>query len=234
MPVLRRSPLSQARRRWEISVDGEQRPQGYPHNCIAPKHAADPHSHQDGQDTNEHPREKQIEVLLSEARERSYREGFEQGYKEGVQRAEEGFKEELSIYGALVHSLATELGNQLRTFMAKVEASCADVVIEVARKIFEIEAIKNEDVVKKAVNEALRSLAAAEAKEVVLRVNPMDEAFVMECTAAFVEALNGALQVRVVPDKGIERGGVVAESERGVVDLQPSTRLGLLASEVQR
>lgn len=173
---------------------------------------------------------------------KAWKEGFETGYKEGLlagqkegyrrgmAEAEHRFKEQQwqqhQHAQKLLNKMAEAIRNEIASFFARAEEAVTELALEIARKVVEVEVKTNPEAVKRAVSQALNELKG---KNITVRLNPEDfSLFNDDLSLLNLEGVS----VRFVADEAVERGGVVAESEQGVVDLQPSTKLALLQAEV--
>jgi flagellar biosynthesis/type III secretory pathway protein FliH len=177
----------------------------------------------------------QNERAIAEAYQAGYRDGFaagqQEGYQQGLAEAEQRFREQverLHDYAhARLHAITEAIRNELQSFFTRAEEAVTQLAIEIAKKVIETEVKTNPEVVRSAVSQALNQLKGA---NIIVRINPVD--FSLLGGDLSLVNLEEDVSVRFVPDETVEQGGVVAESEQGFVDLQPSTKLALLHSEV--
>ena len=177
----------------------------------------------------------QSERAIAEAYQTGYQDGFaagqQEGYQQGLAEAEQRFREQverLHDYAhARLHAITEAIRNELRSFFTRAEEAVTQLAIEIAKKVIETEVKTNPEVVRNAVSQALNQLKGA---NITVRINPAD--FSLLGGDLSLVNLGEGVSVRFVPDETVEQGGVIAESEQGFVDLQPSTKLALLHSEV--
>ncbi len=176
-----------------------------------------------------------IRSIRKEGYEAGYREGFlvgqQEGFRQGVAAAEQRFREEQwqqhQYIQQLLNRLTDTLREELATFFQRAEEAVTELALEIARKVVEVEVKTNPEIVRRAVAQALRELKGG---VITVRLHPED--FLLLGENLSLLNLDESLSVRFVPDDSVERGGVIAESEQGLVDLQPHTKLALLHSEV--
>ncbi len=176
-----------------------------------------------------------LQKVRREGYEAGYRDGFlagqKEGYRQGFAAAEQAFKEQQwqqhQYVQQLISNMAEVIRNELANFFSRAEEAVTEFALEIARKIIEVEAKTNPEVVRKAVSQALQELKSG---TVTLRIHPEDFSLLGNDLSWL--NLEDGVSVKVVPDETVERGGVIAESEQGLVDLQPHTKLALLQSEV--
>ena len=145
--------------------------------------------------------------------------GYQDGYRDGLV-ALDGFKQSFAgqtaaKIGALVQSLADELGG-LQQDMARTLAVAAT---HLARQIVRSELATSPALVAQVAQEAIDTLLLS-AKHITLRVHPDDHPLVA-LGAGDVLAARGA---RLLADAAISRGGVLVESDIGVVDASLEAR----------
>ncbi|MFN4178827.1 MAG: FliH/SctL family protein [Armatimonadota bacterium] len=176
-----------------------------------------------------------LQKVRKEGYEAGYRDGFlagqQEGYRQGFAAAEQAFKEKQwqqhQFVQQLINNMAEAIRNELANFFSRAEEAVTELALEIARKIIEVETKINPEVVRKAISQALQELKSG---TVTVRIHPEDFSLLGNDLSWL--NLGEGVSVRVVPDETIERGGVIAESEQGLVDLQPHTKLALLQSEV--
>lgn len=177
-----------------------------------------------------------IEQSHREGYETGYRDGFlagqQEGYRMGVAAMERQHEQERQQWRQQVEQLVAALGDSLRGeiahLMVRMEDLLTELALEIARKVVEVEVTSNPEIVRHAVTKALQELRGG---TITVRLHPHDFAL-LESSFPLLDLRDEGLSVRFVADESVERGGVLAESEQGVVDLQPSTKFALLRAEV--
>ncbi|MDT7972411.1 MAG: FliH/SctL family protein [Armatimonadota bacterium] len=171
-----------------------------------------------------------------EVYEAGYRDGFlagqQEGYRMGVAAAERQHEQEREQWRQKMEHLVATLGDELRgeiaNWMGRMEELLTELALEIARKVVEVEISTNPEIVRHAVNKSLQELRSG---TITIRLHPDDFAL-LEPSLPLLNLQSEGLTVRFVADEGVEKGGVIAESDQGVVDLQPSTKFALLKAEV--
>ena len=139
--------------------------------------------------------------------------GYQDGYRDGLV-ALDGFKQSYAAQttaqiGALLQSLGSELTG-LQQDMARTLAVSAT---HLARQIVRSEIEARPELVAGVAQEAIDTLLLS-ARHITVRVHPDDHPFVAQ-GAADVLAARGA---RLLSDASMARGGVLVESDIGVID----------------
>ncbi len=139
--------------------------------------------------------------------------GYQDGYRDGLV-ALDGFKQSFAVQttrqvGVLLQSLEAELAS-LQQDMARTLAVTAT---HLARQIVRTELETQPQLIAAVANEALNTLLL-NAQHITLRVHPDDHALVAQGAADVL----GARRARLMTDATLVRGGVLVESDIGVVD----------------
>ena len=177
----------------------------------------------------------ELQRVREEVYEAGYRNGFtvghQEGYRQGIAEAEQRLLEQQwqqqQRVQQLLNNMAEAIRNELETFFNRAEEAVTELALEIAKKVVEVEVKINPEVVRKSVSQAINELKGG---NITVRLNPAD--FSLLGNDLNLLNLGEGVSVRFVPDETVEQGGVVAESEQGFIDLQPSTKLALLQSEV--
>ena len=153
--------------------------------------------------------------------------GYQDGYRDGLV-ALDGFKQSFAAQttaqvGTLLQSLGAELGG-LQQDMARTLAIAAT---HLARQIVRSELATRPDLVAAVAQEAIDTLLLS-AQHITLRVHPDDHPLVA-LGAADVLAARGA---RLLADAAMARGGVLVESDIGVIDATLETRWRRVAASL--
>ncbi|MCX7643416.1 MAG: FliH/SctL family protein [Armatimonadetes bacterium] len=176
-----------------------------------------------------------LQRIRKEGYEAGYRDGFlagqQEGYRQGITAAEQSFREQQwqqhQYVQQLLNNMAETIRNEIANFFNRAEEAVTELALEIARKIIEVETKINPEVVRKAVSQAIQELKGG---TITVRLHPED--FSLISNDLILINLGEGVSVRMVPDETVERGGVIAESDQGFVDLQPRTKIALLQSEV--
>lgn len=139
--------------------------------------------------------------------------GYQDGYRDGLV-ALDGFKQSFAMQtttriGAVLGSLDAALA-ELQQDMAR---SLAVSATHLARQIVRSELSQRPELVGSVAREAVETLLLS-ARHITLRVHPDDQPFIAQ-GAAEVIASRGA---RLVADAAVSRGGVLVESDIGVIE----------------
>ena len=111
--------------------------------------------------------------------------------------------------------------------LAEIENEVVRTALRVAEDILAKEVAINEMAV---VSIAVQALSTArDSKEVFLRVHPRHAAALRDNKAKLIDALRSARDVQIREDKKVKAGGVLIQTEAGVIDAQLDTQLEEMA-----
>jgi flagellar biosynthesis/type III secretory pathway protein FliH len=154
--------------------------------------------------------------MLAEAHEEAARmlaAAREQGAAEGAQEAQH-MREEIA-------------GLEVR-MLGEVEHEIVRAALRVAKDILAVEVQTREDAVVDVAVTAMQS--SKNARDLNLRVNPRDAKTLRDHKERLVAALTRARDLDIREDRRVAPGGVLIETESGVVDAQLETQL----AEIER
>ncbi|MES2994192.1 MAG: flagellar assembly protein FliH [Pseudomonadota bacterium] len=145
--------------------------------------------------------------------------GYQDGYRDGLV-ALDGFKQSYAAQTtAQIGALLASVGAQLEALQQDMARTLAVSATHLARQIVRSELATNPALVAAVAQEAIDTLLLS-AKHITLRVHPDDHPFVAEGAAEVLAARGG----RLLSDATMARGGVLVESDIGVVDATVETR----------
>lgn len=146
----------------------------------------------------------------------------EQGYKEGLARAQAEVQSQLlEVMGAL-----TAAQHERHQLALQHEGALADLALQIARKVIGAHLDADPTLVSKIVQHAISELEPSTALEV--RVNPHDLAAVEASRREVERLVSGGGRVDIIADDTVDVGGVVLVSPVGEVDARVSTKLSVL------
>ena len=162
------------------------------------------------------------EAIKAEA----WREGFHKGYDEGVHLAAQEQQATTARLGALIHGIATDT----EQFVRSLKADIIELVLAVAEKVIAREVRTDRGIVVNVVRAALAEVH--DATELRIRVHPEDYAL-LEPRWQEMLPRSVAEQSELLSDELVERGGCAVETRIGYVDSQLKTRLSQIVNAFQ-
>ena len=146
----------------------------------------------------------------------------EQGYQEGVARAQ------AEVQTQLVETLTalTSAQNERHRLAQQHEGALADLALQIARKVIGEHLVADPTLVARIVQETIHDLEPS--TSLVVRVHPNDLAAVEGSRRELERLVQGGGRVEIVADDTVDQGGVVLVSPVGEVDARISTKLSVL------
>jgi flagellar biosynthesis/type III secretory pathway protein FliH len=146
----------------------------------------------------------------------------EQGYQEGVARAQSEVQTQLlEVMAAL-----TAAQQERHRLAMEHEGALADLALQIARKVIGAHLDADPTLVSRIVQQAIRDLEPSTALEV--RVNPSDLQVVEESRRELERLVQGGGRVEITADPSVDHGGVLLVSPVGEVDARIETKLSVL------
>jgi len=162
------------------------------------------------------------EAIKAEA----WREGFQQGYDEGVRLATQEQQQTAAQLGALLQGIATDT----EEFVRGLQDEIVELALAVAEKVIAREVQTDREIVVNVVRAALAEIH--DATELRIRVHPEDYALV-EPRWQDMLPRSVAQHSELLADDLVERGGCAVETRIGYVDGQLKTRLNQIVTAFQ-
>lgn len=154
---------------------------------------------------------RQIVEQANAERDRVHQEASEAGHQEGL---------------AKVTALLVEAGRLRDKKIAELEHQVTRLAVKIAEKILGRELLLNDEAVVDVAAQAL--LTARQQKEISLRINPKDARVIRENQRRLIDQLSRAKQIEIREDEEVPRGGVLIETEVGVIDARLDVQLEML------
>ena len=160
-----------------------------------------------------------VEELIDKA----HKSGYQDGYRNGL-IALESYKQtqaaQLAAYmNDQIGALASDFHHRLESLEQQLAGRIAGVALELARQVVRSELDQRPEAVLTVAEEALGVLLSS-AKQIVVRLNPDDNALAQGSLTEVLQA-RGA---RLMPDAAVTRGGCLVESDIAVVDASVEAR----------
>ena len=147
-------------------------------------------------------------------------------FKAGVSKGRDEAATELRRAIELLTQYAQMLQAEKREIAARGEQSSIDIAFGVAQKILGEELQTRPELVREVVGRALRQVLDCD--QIRLRVNPEDLDYLKSVQTDLQNLVSGEVHLDVRADGGIEKGGCMIDTERGVLDAQLSSQLKTL------
>lgn len=165
----------------------------------------------------------EAERILGDARENAVREGREEGYREG--------KEEAGRLIDQLHEIINAALDKRGGIIEDAEIRLVELVLLVSRKVVGVLSNEMKDVVLVNVKKALEKVKGE--TEITIKVNMRDLDLTTKHKKAFITAVQGLKQVKVVEDTRVDPGGCVIETSFGDVDARIVRQLGVIEERIR-
>lgn len=154
-------------------------------------------------------------------------ESYEKGRVQGEEASRIELAEELEKLNMIVRGI-TEGFDRLS---AEAQEACVDIAIEINRRFVRTIAENSSDLIKETIKSAVKM--ATEKEKVVIRVNPADLDDVREHQDDIIFIGDGISRLEIRPDKLVDRGGCIVETEAGNIDARLETRFAELEKSLK-
>jgi type III secretion protein L len=138
-----------------------------------------------------------------EQREKEKKDGYEEGYQEGL---------------AQVTEILTKARIEHEQMLKNASKEMLDLSFKIAEKIIGKQIELEKGTILDIVAQALQTVR--QSRQITIRVHPEDAKTLKSSKDALAEALGTGRIIDVMEDKKVEKGGCIIESEVGVVDAQ--------------
>jgi flagellar assembly protein FliH len=153
--------------------------------------------------------------------------GYQDGYRDGLV-ALEGFKQSVASQAtSQIGALLKSFDEQLDRLDAQLAATVARTAVQLARQVLRSELQGHPELVAGVAAEAVNNVLLS-ARHITVQVHPQDLPLVAEGAEEALQA-RGA---RLLANAGIQRGGVLVESDVGSIDARVATRWAQAASHL--
>jgi type III secretion protein L len=143
-----------------------------------------------------------------EEKERERKDGYQDGYQEGLAQVTELLAKARTEYEQTLKSASKDMLN---------------LAFKIAEKIVGKQLEIDNKIIMDIVSQALQTVR--QSRQITLRVNPEDAKVLKANKDSFLEKLGHGREIDILEDKKVERGGCIIESEIGIVEAQLQTQL---------
>lgn len=146
-------------------------------------------------------------------------QGFQDGYDSGMRQAEEDYTSKIQLAGEILEKAYREK----KEIIKEAEPFVIDLSIQMAAKIIQKELETNPDVLIHMIKQSL--YYSNERSMISICVSPDDFIFVQNQRNQLLEALEGQIEVKILPEHSIEKGGCVIRTSYGSIDARIDVQL---------
>lgn len=175
---------------------------------------------------------KQALNLSKEVQEQAYKEAYELGLKEGKETAYAEEKDRIESEMKIFNSLIEEVKVIKSDLMKENETQIVSLCFYMAKRLLMKEVEVNEEYIKTLIKKTLEMAQSDE--EVTIRVSPKDKVWLDQHEESIFKELNLDPSTKIEEDKLVKRGGVIIETNHGVIDATFEQRLEKLESVIKK
>lgn len=165
--------------------------------------------------------------LVSRAQEESEnikKAAFEEGYRLGIEKAEEdvqAFRSELSKF--------MSARKDVFEFIAP---DILEISVDIAKKVIKKELETDPQVLLNSIISVLKTVAKSEPK-IVIRVKPQSVQFIKDAIPNITYEYGIDSKINIVADPSIEEGGCIFQTNNGIVDASIDTQLKIIKKAIE-
>ncbi len=155
--------------------------------------------------------------------EKGEQEGFEQGKQQGIESAQADARQEIQDSLDTLKQALEEVNSLAEHIVDRYEQKLIRLVLKIAEKVVSVALDADDQVVKRTVLDALKTLVNPE--EIVLSISPEDYAYIEMIKDEFFEEVSSLETISVQSDALINRGGCKIETRTGTVSVDPEAKM---------
>ena len=170
--------------------------------------------------------QQEIEMLKAQTMEESIAiqsETYEKAYQDGLKQAQEDIENDRQLALAQVKEIIEAAEVKRKDIINQAEPAIVELSMAVAKKIVAAELGSRPELIIEIVKEAIDNLDNPQ--NVRVQVNPKDELYLSGQGKFITSSQYGNVNLGIIPDDSIERGGCVVESNMAVVDSRLENRI---------
>lgn len=147
------------------------------------------------------------------------RQGYSEGYGEGIRQAENDYSSKIQ----LAEEVLEKAYKEKKEIIKESEPFVIELSVQMAAKIIQKELETKPDVLIHMIKQSL--LYSNERSMISICVSPEDFMFVQNQRDQLLESLEGQIEVKILPEHSIEKGGCVIRTSYGSIDARIDVQL---------
>ncbi|WP_066067208.1 FliH/SctL family protein [Neobacillus soli] len=160
----------------------------------------------------------QREKIMAELEEIK-KQGWSEGYDAGISQAENDYSSQIQLAAEVLEKAYKEK----KDIIKESEPFVIELSIQMASKIIQQELAANPDVLIEMIKRNL--VDSNERSMISICVSPEDFTFVQNQRNLLLESLEGQIEVKILPEHSIEKGGCVIRTSYGSIDARIDVQL---------
>ncbi len=170
-------------------------------------------------------------ALSKEVQEKAYQEAYALGKEEGQKLAYDEEKQRISSEMEKINDLIKEIKHAKSDILKDNEKQIVNLCFYMAKRLLMKEVETNEAYIQTLIKKSLEMAQSDE--EVTIRVSPEDKVWIDEHQETIFSELNLDASTRIEEDVQMVRGGVIIETNYGVIDASLEQRLEKLETIIK-
>lgn len=159
--------------------------------------------------------ERQVEDVKTDAYNKGYEAGREEGFKSG--------NDEVERLIDRIHTVLNKSIEKRIEIIDEAESQLIDLVLQISRKVIKVVSENQKNVVINNVVQALRKMKSR--GDVAIKVNLADLEITTEHTKDFLRMVENVKSITVLEDSSVDKGGCIIETDFGQIDARISSQL---------
>lgn len=147
------------------------------------------------------------------------RQGWSEGYGQGMQEAEKEYTAKIE----LAQEILDKAFKEKKEIIQESEPFVIELSVQIASKIIQEELTTKPDVLIEMIKQNL--VYSNERSMISICVSPEDFSFVQNQRQQLLESLEGQIEVKILPEHSIEKGGCVIRTSYGSIDARIDVQL---------
>jgi len=170
-------------------------------------------------------------ILSQEVQEKAYEEAYQLGLKEGREKAYDEEKNRVASEMENFRKLIDEVKTIKTGLMKENEKQIVNLCFYMSKRLLMKEIEVNEEYIQTLIKKSLEMAQSDE--EVTIRVSSQDKAWIDKHLDTIFKELNLDPSTKIEEDTSVGRGGVIIETNHGVIDATVEQRLEKLETIVK-
>jgi flagellar assembly protein FliH len=180
----------------------------------------------------------EAEKIRQQAQRKGYDKGLEEGLVQGQEKGlEKAFQEAREDFKQKTELIINQLGGTLdqvdqikQRLLWQAEQDTVALAVCIAEKVIKKASLLHHEIARENLKYALEMIAGN--TNIVVRVNPQDEEYLLQIASERDKVLRKYSSIRFEADDTVAPGGCVVQTDSGLVDAQLDTQIGRITNEL--
>ena len=146
-------------------------------------------------------------------------QAFRQGYEEGLNQSHQDYSDKIKLSEDILEKAYEEK----KAIIKESEPFVIELAHQIAEKVIQMELAADPEVLLHMIKQSL--LYSNERSMISICVSPEDFIYVQNQRQQLLESVEGQIEVKILPEHSIEKGGVVIRTSYGSIDARIDVQL---------